>query len=139
MSTGRACRALGRIVRAVFVVGLHGTGGVNLRSTLPAHSGLQSIPVNSLLRALPLVLLLWVAVPSFAAPPVRAPALPTGLNAGDDIEWSGTLWARTGYSARQIAREVRLRRLKARQPKGALTAAQIKAAMRAVARAYPEP
>ncbi len=65
--------------------------------------------------------------------------LPAGLQDGEDIERTGSQWVRAHYSAKDIAREIRLRRVKSRQPKGPLTTAQITALLQATARAAIDP
>jgi predicted flap endonuclease-1-like 5' DNA nuclease len=65
--------------------------------------------------------------------------LPANLKAGDTIAWKDSQWSIADYSARDIAHEVRLRHIKARQPRGTPTIVQIEAAMRDVAIALSDP
>jgi hypothetical protein len=70
---------------------------------------------------------------------IKEDDLPAGLSDGDDIEWTGTLWALACYSAAEIARMVRLRAVHRRLPKPPLTAAQTEKAARAVLKALSDP
>ena len=64
---------------------------------------------------------------------MKADVLPAGLEPGYTISWADSQWTIAAYSARDIAREVRLRHIQARQPQGTLTITQVEAAMREVA------
>ncbi len=65
--------------------------------------------------------------------------LPAGLQDGDDLEWTGTGWARARYSGLQIARMVRLRAVYRRLPKPPLNAQQSERAARAILKALSDP
>jgi hypothetical protein len=67
---------------------------------------------------------------------IASAALPVGAQDGDDIVWTGTAWVLKPYTAQKIARETRLRKLKAKQKKGPYSSAEAEAAMRAAAKAF---
>ncbi|MCX7646496.1 MAG: carboxypeptidase-like regulatory domain-containing protein [Rhodobacteraceae bacterium] len=64
--------------------------------------------------------------------------LPAGLSDGDDLEWTGTLWAPARFTARDIARQVRLRALQRRFPRAPRSAAELDRFVRALARALSD-
>gem|GEM_PF-2837495 len=70
---------------------------------------------------------------------IPAAALPAGLQDGDDIEWTGSLWALARYSAREIARKTRLRGVRRRYPNPARNAEDMRRQVRAYLRAASDP
>jgi hypothetical protein len=64
--------------------------------------------------------------------------LPAGLRNGDDIEWTGALWALARYSAREIARKVRLRAARRRFTRAPASAAEADRRIKAILRALSD-
>jgi hypothetical protein len=70
---------------------------------------------------------------------IAAADLPAGLRDGDDLEWTGTIWAPARHTAREIARQVRLRALARRFPRAPRSQAELDRFARALARALSDP
>jgi hypothetical protein len=69
---------------------------------------------------------------------IAATDLPAGLQDGDDLEWTGTLWALARFSAREIARIVRSRAMRRAATSGKRTPAKIDRAATALVKALSD-
>jgi hypothetical protein len=67
---------------------------------------------------------------------IKVADLPAKAKDGDHLEWAGKKWVLKHYTAYDIERATRLRKLLGKQKKGPLSVAEAEAAMRAAAKAF---
>ena len=67
---------------------------------------------------------------------IKVADLPARAKDGGHIEWNGKKWVLKNYTAYDIQRATRLRKLQGKQKKGPYSAAEAKTAMRAAAKAF---